>query len=168
MGKMAYNMEMHADDEFTVAFDYASGATTERFQNPLWFVTEAVAGSADLRRALATVKAFGRRIVSTAVADRQTQHGHSHGPTAAVSHLSQGAAKSSTDGADADAHADADADTDIKINEVSGSLIQSLLDAISDEDVVADAALNYLSAGTDQPRPVPPPPLAPCPRITSS
>ncbi|CAK7269045.1 hypothetical protein SEPCBS119000_003368 [Sporothrix epigloea] len=130
MGRMAYNMEMHADDEFTVAFDYASGATTERFQNPLWFVTEAIAGSAELRKSLAVVKAFGRRIVSTAVADRQAQHG--------------GAKDSANDSGPRSSAA-----AGSKIDEVSGSLIQSLLDAISDQDVVADAALNYLSAGRD-------------------
>ena len=129
MGKMAYNMEMHADDNFTMAFDFASEKTTERFQNPLWPVTEAVSGlagrvgggAAELRRSLAIVKAFGRRIVSTAVADKQTHHGHGH--------------PGSTD--------------KDKVEEVSGSLIQSLLESISDQDIVADAALNYLSAGRD-------------------
>lgn len=133
MGKMAYNMEMHADDEFTMAFDYASEKTTERFQNPLWPVTEVVVGligrltriggAAELRRSLAIVKAFGRRIVSTAVADKQIHHGF---PT--------------TDDATSG---------DDKIEQVSGSLIQSLLESISDQDMVADAALNYLSAGRD-------------------
>ncbi|OAA68064.1 cytochrome p450 monooxygenase [Niveomyces insectorum RCEF 264] len=132
MGKLAYNMEMHADDAFTVAFDLASGATTERFQNPLWFVTEPLLGAADLRRALAVVKAFGRRIVASAVADRQAQHGG-------------GADIVQETGARTGTH---DAGTR-KVDEISGSLIQSLLDAISDHDVVADAALNYLSAGRD-------------------
>lgn len=106
MGKMAYNMEMHADDDFTVAFEHASGATAERFQNPLWFITEMVTG-AKLRRSLRTVKSYGERIVTSAVAERTMHKG------------------------------------------VSGSLIQSLLDAIGDETLVADAALNYLSAGRD-------------------
>ncbi|CAK7225885.1 hypothetical protein SBRCBS47491_006040 [Sporothrix bragantina] len=136
MGRMAYNMEMHADDEFTMAFDYASGATTERFQNPLWFITEAIAGSADLRKSLEVVKAFGRHIVSTAVADRDAQHGGSKdgiGSNKQTSYIT--------------AHSTSAAES--KINEVSGSLIQSLLDAISDQEIVADAALNYLSAGRD-------------------
>ncbi|CAK7266093.1 hypothetical protein SEPCBS57363_001921 [Sporothrix epigloea] len=136
MGRMAYNMEMHADDEFTVAFDYASGATTERFQNPLWFITEAIAGSADLRKSLAIVKAFGHRIVSTAVADRQTQHGGFRDSVSGSELRSSVTAPGSSA-------------TGSKIDEVSGSLIQSLLDAISDQDIVADAALNYLSAGRD-------------------
>ena len=133
MGRMAYNMEMHADDEFSMAFDYASGATTERFQNPLWFITEAIAGSADLRKSLAVVKAFGRRIVSAAVADRKAQHGAKDGSKSSTATTSSPSNSSLADS---------------KINEVSGSLIQSLLDAISDQEVVADAALNYLSAGT--------------------
>lgn len=114
MGKMAYNMEMHGDDEFTVAFEDASGFTAERFQNPLWFITEAVTG-AKFRHALAAVHRYGRRIVSSAVADRKAgkQHGES------------------------------------KLDEISGSLVQSLLDSIGDEKLVADAALNYLSAGRD-------------------
>ncbi|CAK7197581.1 hypothetical protein SEUCBS139899_000229 [Sporothrix eucalyptigena] len=138
MGRMAYNMEMHADDEFTVAFDYASGITTERFQNPLWFITETISGSADLRQSLAVVKAFGHRIVSTAVADRKAQHGGLKDSSTTTS--SKWTPSSTAQSASA---------AENKINEVSGSLIQSLLDAISDQDVVADAALNYLSAGRD-------------------
>lgn len=136
MGRMAYNMEMHADDEFSMAFDYASGATTERFQNPLWYITEAITGSADLRKSLAVVKAFGRRIVSTAVADRKAQHGGRDGGKNTMT------SSSSSPGPSTDSSL-----ADSKINQVSGSLIQSLLDAISDQEVVADAALNYLSAG---------------------
>ncbi|CAM1501877.1 Fc.00g038610.m01.CDS01 [Cosmosporella sp. VM-42] len=114
MGRMAYNMEMHADDDFTLAFEYASGKTAERFQNPLWFITELITGS-KLRRTLATVKDYGQRIVSSAVADRNTEK---------------------------------DGGKD-KLDAISGSLIQSLLDSIGDENLVADAALNYLSAGRD-------------------
>ncbi|KAJ8104630.1 hypothetical protein ONZ43_g7759 [Nemania bipapillata] len=61
MGKMAYDMEMHADDDFTVAFDYASGAITARFQNPLWFITEKFTGSR-FRKCLAVIRKFGRDI----------------------------------------------------------------------------------------------------------
>ncbi|KPM34138.1 hypothetical protein AK830_g12433 [Neonectria ditissima] len=111
MGRMAYNMDMHADDDFTVAFEHASGVTAERFQNPLWLVTEVFTG-ARLRRSIATVKDYGQRIVASAVADRAA---------------GDKAARSDT----------------------PGSLIQSLLDSIGDETLVADAALNYLSAGRD-------------------
>ncbi|KAI1387707.1 cytochrome P450 [Hypoxylon trugodes] len=66
MGKMAYDMEMHADDEFTTAFEYASGATTERFQNPLWSVTEPYTG-AQFKKALNTIRTFGHKIVDNAI-----------------------------------------------------------------------------------------------------
>lgn len=114
MGKMAYNMEMHADDEFTVAFEHASGAIAERFQNPLWFLTERAFGRR-LGRSLAVVKSYGQRIVASAVAERSEKE---------------------------------DACED-KLYETSGSLIRSLLDALEDQDLVADAALNFLSAGRD-------------------
>jgi len=112
-------MEMHADDDFTLAFDYASGGTAERFQNPLWFVTEVFFGGR-LRKSIATVKAFGQRIVANAEKDRQGRHASDFGV--------------------------AD-DADSKLDEVSGTLIQSLLDAVDDQNIVADSALNYLSAG---------------------
>ena len=111
MGRMAYNMEMHANDDFTVAFEHASGATAERFQNPLWFLTEMFTG-ARMRRSIATVKEYGKRIVTSAVADRKAAEGKTQ-------------------------------------SNAPGSLIQSLLDSIGDETLVADAALNYLSAGRD-------------------
>lgn len=111
-------MEMHADDEFAVAFDYASGVTAERFQNPLWFLTEMINGSR-LRKSITTVKAFGQNIVSSAMEDRKTR--------------SQRRILNTGGG----------------LAPVSGSLVQSLLDSIGDEELVADAALNYLSAGRD-------------------
>lgn len=121
MGKMAYDMEMHADDDFTLAFDYASGATTERFQNPLWFITEPLTGS-KFRKALNTVRAFGLKIVDNA-------------------------AKSRVKGRSTDLALDSNSD---KLDEVSGSLIQSLLEVFgNDQKLVSDAALNYLSAGRD-------------------
>lgn len=138
MGKMAYNaslptqpkfsladsqqMEMHADDEFSKSFDFASGATAERFQNPLWPVTELFTGS-EFRRSIAVVRDFGRRIVARAVEDRDEQ-----------------GAKGNGSGSGAD---------DSELDQISGSLIQSLLEAIGDEETVADAALTYLSAGRD-------------------
>ncbi|KAK6218140.1 hypothetical protein LQW54_002890 [Pestalotiopsis sp. IQ-011] len=114
MGKMAYNMEMHADDEFTMAFEHASGETTARFQNPLWFITEIFTGF-KFRKSLATVASYGKKIVQSAVRDRHSGKGG--------------------DGT--------------KLDEISGSLIQSLLDSIDNEKIVADSALNYLSAGRD-------------------
>ncbi|KAI0138915.1 cytochrome P450 [Hypoxylon sp. NC0597] len=117
MGKMAYNMEMHADDDFTLAFDYASGATTERFQNPMWFITELFTGFR-FRKSLRIIQTFGHKIVDSAVnADSKDR-----GP------------RSNSD----------------RLDEVSGSLIQSLLEVFGDNrKIVSDAALNYLSAGRD-------------------
>jgi len=107
-------MEMHSGDEFSVAFEYASGATGERFQNPLWPVTEMIFG-ARFRSSIAKVKAFGAEIVSNAVQSRREK------------------IKLESDSLDC----------------ISGSLINSLLDSIDDHNTVADAALNYLSAGRD-------------------
>ncbi|KAK3984484.1 cytochrome P450 [Cladorrhinum sp. PSN332] len=118
MGKMAYNMEMHANDEFSKSFDYASGETAKRFQNPLWPITEFLFG-AKFRKSVKIVKDFGRRIVTNAVEDRADQKD-----------------TLSNDG-------------ESKLDQISGSLIQSLLDAIGNEEMVADAALTYLSAGRD-------------------
>ena len=115
-------MEMHADDEFSRSFDFASGGTAERFQNPLWPITEIFLGS-KLRKSIAVVKDFGRRIVASAVHDRQIQ-------------------KDRDDGLGDDKE-------ESKLDQVSGSLIQSLLDVIPSEETVADAALTYLSAGRD-------------------
>jgi cytochrome P450 len=120
MGKMAYNMEMHTNDTFSTAFDYASGGTAERFQNPLWFITELFTGSR-LRKSVAIVKNYGREIVSQAIKERH------HTPSVSVSK-----ANGTPD-----------------LDQISGTLINSLLDAIPDTPTVADAALNYLSAGRD-------------------
>ncbi|KAL2109186.1 hypothetical protein VUR80DRAFT_2840 [Thermomyces stellatus] len=114
MGQMAYGMEMRADDEFTLAFEYASGVTAERFQNPLWRATEVFFGGR-FRRALAVVRDHGRKIVRSALEARAAEKEESGD----------------------------------SLDEVSGSLVNSLLDSIGDEKLVADAALNYLSAGRD-------------------
>jgi cytochrome P450 len=123
MGKMAYNMEMHTDDPFTTAFDYASGATAERFQNPMWFVTELFTGWR-FRRSVKVVREFGQKIVAKAVADRHRGE-YANGKVGEVS------------------------ESESKLDETSGTLINTLLDTIPSHQVVADAALNYLSAGRD-------------------
>ncbi|TVY14087.1 Cytochrome P450 [Lachnellula arida] len=119
-GRMAYNMEMHHSDTFTAAFDYASGATAERFQNPLWRITELFFGR-KLRKSIAQVKAFGSEIVAKAVWAKQSKK--------PVSNVNTNSANT--------------------VEGISGSLIHSLLDTIDDHSVVADAALNYLTAGRD-------------------
>lgn len=118
-------MEMHAADDFGTAFDFASGATAERFQNPLWPVTEIFFGSR-MRRSIALVKSFGASIVASAQKDRTEK---------------EAGGKSARPGTDDDSNQETKA--------IQGSLIQSFLDNIGDETLVADAALNYLSAGRD-------------------
>jgi hypothetical protein len=113
-------MDIHNSDPFSQAFDYASGATGKRFQNPLWQVTEKIFGRR-FRRSISVVKQFGSEIVSTAVKYRQM-----------VDEIKK---------------MDSSFTPEKTLDEVSGSLINSLLDSIGDEQIVADAALNYLSAG---------------------
>ena len=122
MGKMAYDMEMHARDEFTLAFEYASGVTAERFQNPLWRITEFFMGS-KFRRAVSLVRDHGRQIVNSATNSR---------------HEEGNKKRAGLGGEDGN-----------KLDRISGSLVNSLLDSIGDEKLVADSALNYLSAGRD-------------------
>ena len=101
-----------------MSFDYASGKTGERFQNPLWQITEIFFGK-QFKESVAIVKAFGKMIVGSAVKAQQT--------------VESASAKASSD--------------DNAFHTISGSLINSLLDVIDDHKMVADAALNYLSAG---------------------
>ncbi|KAF2963558.1 hypothetical protein GQX73_g10013 [Xylaria multiplex] len=122
MGKMAYDMEMHADGDFTMAFEHASGVVTERFQNPLWFITEIFTGFR-FRKSLATIRKFGLDIVNNAIDGHQNS---------------------------SDSLAQLDDTNEKRLDSVSGSLIQSLLTALgSQQKLVADAALTYLTAGRD-------------------
>ena len=109
-------MDMDSSHPFSKAFDFASGAIGNRFQNPIWKVTEFFSGSF-LRQAFREVKKFGDVIVKNAVQKRCVDKGVSR-------------------------------DSDLENSDVSeASLIDSLLDHVSDRAVVADAAMNYLSAG---------------------
>lgn len=110
-------MDMPATLPFSKAFDFASGAIGDRFQNPFWRIKEFVFG-APLREAFSEVKRFGDEIVTSNVAKRQHASSTISNPTKDTSHL-------------------------------QNNLINSLLDHISDHQVVADAAMNYLSAGRD-------------------
>ncbi|KFY37468.1 hypothetical protein V495_07167 [Pseudogymnoascus sp. VKM F-4514 (FW-929)] len=114
MGRMAYDMDMSSENDFSQAFEYASSATGRRFQNPLWRVTEPIVVR-KLKKSLAIVKSFGKEIVENAVEKRNKKDDKADGRLAGI----------------------------------SGSLINALLDAIPDHQIVADAALNYLSAGRD-------------------
>lgn len=109
-------MDMEASSTFSEAFDFASGAIGERFQNPFWRLTDILFGSR-FRSAVAEVKRYGRSIVAVAVQKRSGK-------------LSAG-----------------DKDNGTYSNSISGSLINFLMDGIGDHEIVADAALNYLSAG---------------------
>ena len=106
---------MPASLPFSRSFDFASGATGERFQNPFWKLKEAVFGI-HFRKAVFDVKSFGNGIVSAALKKRQTKNGST------------------------------DSDT-TKECPPKNNLIDSLLDHIDDHQTVADAAMNYLSAG---------------------
>jgi len=111
-------MDMHNTDPFSMSFDYASGKIGERFQNPLWPITEIFFGG-QFRRSIDKVKDFGTVIVENAIKARKAKS----------------SAPSPVPGADE------------SLDAISGSLINSLLDSISNHRIVADAALNYLSAG---------------------
>ncbi|KAH7009034.1 cytochrome P450 [Ilyonectria destructans] len=114
MSRVAYGVEMHADDDFTRAFDHASGEIAKRFQNPFWRFTELVTGM-KLRQSVRIMKSYGQNLVAQAVARRNGRNdtgvgkGYDEGP----------------------------------------SLIDKLLNCLGDEALVADSALNYLSAGKD-------------------
>ena len=107
---------MPASLPFSKSFDFASGATGDRFQNPFWKLREFILG-APLRKAVFDVKIFGNSIVSAAIQKRKNKTGLSK--------------------------------TDILKNTdpLKNNLINSLLDHIDDHQIVADAAMNYLSAG---------------------
>lgn len=133
MGRVAYNMDMHTSEPFTTAFDFASGATAERFQNPLWFLTEPFTAWR-FRRSVKVVKSFGQKIVASAVTDRRRAVERS----SSSSGLAKAAVANGTGESDAG-----------RLDQISGTLINSFLDSITNHEVVADAALNYLSAGRD-------------------
>lgn len=109
-------MDMPSSLPFSEAFDFASGAIGERFQNPFWKIKEYVWG-APLRKAVLEVKNFGDAIVLNAVKSRKA------GPVSTEEKVPEGT------------------------NPLRNNLIDSLLDHLDDHRVVADAAMNYLSAG---------------------
>ncbi|KAK0668467.1 cytochrome P450, partial [Cercophora samala] len=139
MGKMAYNvtplpfpflsMEMHFSSPFSSSFDHASGCTAQRFQNPLYPLTEFFFGH-KFRKSVSVVKKFGLEIVSRAMEEDAKKAA----PVSASSSSPSEPPPPSTE----------------QLDSISGSLIHSLLSAIPDSpETVADAALTYLSAGRD-------------------
>ena len=109
-------MDMPASLSFSKSFDFASGATGERFQNPFWKLKELFFG-ASFRKAVFDVKHFGHSIVFAAIQKRKKRNS-----------LSKDELIENPD-------------------PLQNNLINSLLDHIDDHQVVADAAMNYLSAG---------------------
>ena len=107
---------MPASLPFSKSFDFASGATGDRFQNPFWKMKEALF-SRPFRKAVLAVKEFGNEIVTAAVRKREQRKLESKVQSSSIDPL-------------------------------SSNLIDSLLDHIEDRQVVADAAMNYLSAGS--------------------
>ena len=127
-------MDISPNLPFSQAFDFASEAVAERFQNPFWKLKEFFVGS-QLRGAMREVRQFGCSIVSLASLQRVKRGG----VTATcqekfIEDINGTASKPRTDSIP----------SPIKESE---NLINSLLDHIDDQQIVADAAMNYLSAG---------------------
>ena len=138
-------MEMSPNLPFSRAFDFASEGVAERFQNPFWKLKEFFVGFR-LRAAIKEVRQFGRSIVSVAALQRAKR-----GVTTCQEKFIE-----EITGSKLNKEA-----TSSPIKE-SENLINSLLDHIGDQQIVADAAMNYLSAGLF----TPPPPPQPHPSFT--
>ncbi len=121
-------MDLHASHPFSEAFEFASGAIGERFQNPLWRLKEDVFG-ARLRQAFHQVHRFGQSIV--AAATQKAEHVDRGAEETASSDVSDPSLKTAKHGTDSR----------------STNLINSLRAELTDNKAVADAALNFLSAG---------------------
>ena len=111
-------MDIPGSLPFSKAFDFASGAIGERFQNPFWKLKELFFGSR-LRKAVSEVKHFGQTIVANAVEQRKTKSENTEDQE----------------------------NSDLTVKR--SNLIDSLLDHLQDHQIVADAAMNFLSAGRD-------------------
>lgn len=113
-------MSLDASSPFSKAFEYASGATGERFQNPFWKVAGLLFGRR-FRESVDIVKAYGRDIVSVAMDNYKSARAKTE-PSVALG-------------------------SDDAVSQLQGSLINSLIDEIESPETIADAALNFLSAG---------------------
>ncbi|EXJ57032.1 hypothetical protein A1O7_07376 [Cladophialophora yegresii CBS 114405] len=134
VGHMAYDMEIDASSPFSQAFDHASSQIGLRFQNPLYRVTEMFTGSS-FRASLVEVKRFGKQIVTEARKRRARDAFES-----LVTNTHEEEDKLRTQRADPVADGNGFA---------FGTLIDSLIESLGDPTIVADAALNFLSAGRD-------------------
>ena len=117
MGRLAYGMDIDASSAFATLFDYASGKTGERFQNPLYPLTERFTG-ARFRAAVSEVHKFGKEIVSQA----ETRLNRVRNGESGIS---------------------------ISKPATGSTLIELLLTKLDDRRIVADSALNFLSAARD-------------------
>ncbi len=114
---------MQSSTTFFKSFDLASGAITERFQNPFWRITERLL-NVKLRRALSEVQEFGASIVATTLKKREYHllHGQPSVPKR-------------------------DVNPEVPTPQSDGYLINALIDNFDDPRLIADSALNFLSAG---------------------
>ncbi|OAP63277.1 hypothetical protein AYL99_02504 [Fonsecaea erecta] len=135
VGHMAYDMEIEASSPFSKAFDHASSQIGLRFQNPLYRLTEFLTGSS-FRAALVEVKRFGRQIVSEA---RKRRAREAFESLITNTHQEEAQLKRQRQ----------KSDNDDESGLGFGTLIDSLIESLGDPKLVADAALNFLSAGRD-------------------
>ncbi|KAK5048364.1 hypothetical protein LTR84_006034 [Exophiala bonariae] len=129
VGYMAYDMEISSTHPFSKAFDHASNHIGLRFQNPLYKLTELFTGST-FRSSVTEVKRFGHDIVRNARKRRARD--------AFESLITQSDSEQSHSGSSSGGEASR-----------FGTLIDSLIEAFANPTIVADAALNFLSAGRD-------------------
>jgi cytochrome P450 len=121
-------MEISSTHPFSKAFDHASNHIGLRFQNPLYKITELFTGSA-FRSSLEEVKRFGRDIVRNARKRRAKAAFES-----LITQSDPEQSQSASSGGE---------------NSRFGTLIDSLIESFANPTIVADAALNFLSAGRD-------------------
>ena len=127
-------MDIDASSPFSKAFDHASSQIGLRFQNPLFHLTEVFTGSA-FRASLVEVKRFGKIIVEEARKRRAKE---------AFESLINNTPE------EEDKLTQQRGDPNIKTDGPGfGTLIDSLIESLADPTIVADAALNFLSAGRD-------------------
>lgn len=127
-------MEIDASSPFSRAFDHASSQIGLRFQNPLYPLTEVFTGSS-FRASLVEVKRFGKQIVTEARRRRARNAFES-----LINNTNEEEAMLQKDREEGRHDSDGLG---------FGTLIDSLIESLADPTIVADAALNFLSAARD-------------------
>lgn len=127
-------MEIDASSPFSKAFDHASSQIGLRFQNPLYRLTEIFTGSS-FRASLVEVKRFGKQIVTEARKRRARDAFES-----LINNTNEEEAKLQKDREEGKHDSEGLG---------FGTLIDSLIESLADPTIVADAALNFLSAARD-------------------